>query len=77
MEACVRCDLPTSFNEVTESYLHFSCEREWWEETGPYPKPVTMTVSDGSIHTIHRSVSGTATPDDDDPEFLRKRGVLT
>lgn len=77
MEACVRCDLPSPFNEVTETYLHWSCEQEWWEETGPYPKPVTISIRGGGIHTIQTTNLGTATPDDDDPEFLRKRGVLT
>lgn len=79
MEACVRCDLPSPFNEVTETYLHWSCEQEWWEETGPYPKPITVTVRGGGVKVISRSAdtSREVWDSEDDPDHLRSRGVMT
>lgn len=57
-------------------HIHPECEQMWWADTGPYPRPATITMRGGLVKVLG-APSDSAAPNDDDPELLRSRGVIT
>lgn len=63
MIRCLRCGRPTTnFDAESGLHIHRDCLTEWWAE---FNAPRTPEVEAETV------------PDDDDPNLLRRRGVLT
>lgn len=75
---CVRCLKPAINVDVESGHrIHRLCLMEWWHSIGALPAPIVIGCGNGPDVVIGQGTTATATPDDDDPELLRRRGVFT